>query len=360
MKDSIKNFGPQWFGPTMGTGALIISMAMVSEKLNSTPILRISQAFLVLTMLMFTIYIVPWIIRFFKYPHEINKDLNHPIKGQFFPTMPISLIVLGIGLAKVGPDLFSISDSSLRVPCLALFFAGTAGIYLFGFILVPILHRSSNVELGHGVYAWYIPPVSHLIIPILGLILIAKYYPGTSMGDALFVVSMASWGIGFFLFIFVGAVVYHRYAYGSLPAPRLAPTFLIGIAPTSIMTIALVKLTSAIEGVSFGFSLPQVLPVIKLTALMTWGFSVWWFILAAILFVYYVKKIGHPFAFGWWAYTFPMGAFAISAGAIGGLIDFSAFRFNLYIIGFLSLLVWLIIFPLTIKLIKDGEAFVTE
>jgi C4-dicarboxylate transporter/malic acid transport protein len=358
MGNVIKHFGPQWFGSTMGTGALIISMAMVSEKLNSTPILRISQIYLFLTLLMFAVYIVPWTIRFFKYPREVNQDLNHPIKGQFFPTMPISLIVIGIGLAKVGPTLFSVS--SLRGPCTALFFAGTAGIYIFGFILVPIMHKSKEVELGHGVYAWYIPPVSHLIIPILGLILIARYYSGTFMGDVLFVISMASWGIGFFLFLFVGAVVYHRYAYGSLPGPRLAPTFLIGIAPTAIMTIALVKLAGAMGGVSFGLELSQVLPMIKLFTLIMWGFSVWWFILTAILFFYYIKTRGHPFVFGWWGYTFPMGAFAISGGAIGQIMDFPAFWFNLYIINFLLFFIWFVIFSLTVKLVKDRKAFVPD
>ncbi len=334
-------------------------MAMVSEKLNSTPILRISQILLFLTMVMFAVYIVPWSIRFFKYPHEVKEDLQHPIRGQFFPTMPISLIVIGIGLAKTGPTLFSISG--LREPCTALFFAGTVGIYIFGFILVPIMFRSKDIEVGHGVYAWCIPPVSHLIIPILGLVLVARYYSGTFMGDVLFVISLASWGVGFFLFLFVGAIVYHRYAYGGLPGPRLAPTFLIGIAPIAIMTIALDKLASAIKaGVSFGFALAQVLPMIKLFALIAWGFSVWWFILTAILFFYYVKTMGHPFVLGWWNYTFPMGAFAISGGSIGNLMDFPAFWFNLYIVNFLLFFIWFVIFFLTVKLVKDGKAFVPE
>jgi len=334
-------------------------MALVSEKLNSTPILRISQVWLFLTVVMFAVYIVPWTIRFFKYPHEVNEDLNNPIKGQFFPTMPISLIVIGIGLAKVGPTLFSIS--SLRWPCTALFFAGTVGIYIFGFILVLILYRSKEVQLEHGVHAWYIPPVSHLIIPILGLILIARYYSGTFMGDILFVISITSLGIGFFLFLFVGAIVYHRYACGSgFPAPKLAPTFLIGIAPTAVMTIALVKLASAIDKVSFGFNLPQVLPMIKLSTLMMWGFSVWWFILTVILFFYYLRKIRHPFSFGWWSYTFPMGAFAISGGSIGQLLDFSLFWFNLYIVNFLLFFVWFVTFYLTVKLVRDRKAFVPD
>ena len=359
MTHAIRYFGPQWFGTVMGTGALAISLALVSERWDSNrPLEVVSQIFLFLTIAMFALYIVPWTIRFFKYPTEVNQDINHLIKGQFFPTMPISLIVIGIALAKIGPTMWSVS--SLRIPIITLFIAGTVGIFIFGFILVTVMYRSRNVELGHGVYAWYIPPVSHLIIPVLGFILIARYYSGTFMGDAIFIVSMATWGIGFFLFLFVGSIVYHRYAYGELPLPRVAPTFMIGIAPTAIMTVALVKLAPAINGVSFGLDSAQVLPVIKLFALAMWGFSVWWFILTFILFFYYLKTMGHPFVFAWWAYTFPLGAFAISAGAIGSIMDFPAFWYNLYVVNFLLLFMWIIIVCLTIRLVWQGKAFMPE
>jgi tellurite resistance protein TehA-like permease len=76
MSNAIRYFGPQWFESTMGTGALIISMALVSEKLNSMPILRISQVWLFITMILFAVYIVPWTIRFFKMPGELQEAIK--------------------------------------------------------------------------------------------------------------------------------------------------------------------------------------------------------------------------------------------------------------------------------------------
>jgi tellurite resistance protein TehA-like permease len=94
----------------------------------------------------------------------------------------------------------------------------------------------------------------------------------------------------------------------------VAPTFLIGIAPTSIITVILVKFSGAIENVGIGIELSKILPELKIMSLMAWGFSIWWLVLSVILLLHYVKNKNHPFVFGWWAYTFPLGAFAISNG----------------------------------------------
>ena len=57
----------------------------------------------------------------------------------------------------------------------------------------------------------------------------------------------------FFLFLFVGAAVYHRYVYHELPPARFAPTFFIGIAPTAVAAVALFKLIHLLrDGPVFG------------------------------------------------------------------------------------------------------------
>ncbi|RLF60045.1 MAG: hypothetical protein DRN27_00860 [Thermoplasmata archaeon] len=76
-----------------------------------------------------------------------------------------------------------------------------------------------------------------------------------------------------------------------------------------------------------------------------------------MLFAYYVKNKNHPFVFGWWAYTFPLGAFVISNGAIGNIINVSFFSYIIQFGNILLLLVWCIVFYLTLKQTLNGEAF---
>ncbi|OIP92486.1 MAG: hypothetical protein AUK26_04625 [Syntrophaceae bacterium CG2_30_58_14] len=67
-----------------------------------------------------------------------------------------------------------------------------------------------GITPAHANFGWFIPPVSQLIIPAAGLEL-AELYPQAV--ELTFGLSMISFGVGFFLFLFVGAVVYHRYVY---------------------------------------------------------------------------------------------------------------------------------------------------
>lgn len=349
---TVENFGPHWFSAVMGTGAVAISMHLASKQFSS--FLLVSQLFLAITTIMFLLFIGPWTIRFFKHYEKVRKEWKHPIKGNFFPTMPISLIVIGIALEKIGPTLFP-SSFVLSVNTL-LFFIGSIGIFLFGWIILSTIFVNKKTDVKHANYGWFIPPVSHLIIPVLGLSLI-KPYAGTLIADILFIISMIALGVGFLLFLFVGSIVYHRYIYHELPVSRLAPTFLIGIAPTSIITVVLVKFTSAIENVGIGIELLQILPEIKIASLMAWGFSIWWLVLSVILLLHYVRNKNHPFVFGWWAYIFPLGAFAISNGAMMHLIDFPIFRYALQGSNAVLLLIWLVVFFNTVKSVMNGKCF---
>ncbi len=347
----IKNFGARWFAAVMGTGALAISMFLASYYF--APFLTFAQAFLLLSIGMFLSFLILLTIRVIFHFEKVKKDLHHPIIGNFFPTLPISLIVIGIALNSIGPTLF---NSSLIMVNTVLFVVGSLGVFIFGWLILSINFIHNEIDLEHANYGWFIPPVSHLVIPVLGLSLINQYN-GSALADIVFIISIAAFGIGFLLFLFVGSIIYHRYTYHELPISRLAPTFMIGLAPTSIITIILVKLIDSVNNISFHIQPDLILPIMKIAAIMMWGFSAWWFILAVILLLHYYRNDNHPFVFGWWAYTFPLAAFTISNGAVYHLLDYELFEIMLIIFNILLLAVWVIVSLKTLDAIKGGRCF---
>ena len=54
-----------------------------------------------------------------------------------------------------------------------------------------------------------------------------------------------------------------------------------------------------------------VVVISQLAATGLWGFGVWWLAVAVALLVRYLRTGPLPFGLGWWAFTFPLGAFTV-------------------------------------------------
>ncbi len=343
----------------MGTAAISITMQLSSEVARPfSPLLYIGLGYYLFATLMFVAVLVPWTLRFFWYPDEVKKDLAHPVRGNFFPTVPISFILAGTGTNKLGPLLFG--PTVAYYLGVIFFFVGAAGIFIFGFLLIRTQFLKEDIALEHATFAWFIPPVSHLIIPVLGACSMDVYWADTRLAPVLFLVSMVALGVGLFNFIFVGAAIWHRYTYIALPAGRLAPTSMIAIAPTAIMVVFLIKFAQAIEashGNLFGLRFAATFPVIRLAASVLWGFSAWWLVVAAVLFVHYAVRLGHPRAFAWWAYTFPFEAFVVATGLLAQIFTLNFLHVLLELLNVAVVLVWALVVFATISWLRSGGYF---
>lgn len=344
-----RHFSPAWFASIMGTAVIPLAFSFVNFPGRE----KLAGGFIILSVVMFLFAFVPWISRFFLYPENVLQDLNHPIAGNFFPTMPISLVVIALDFLKYDSLLFT-PDISHSI-ALYLWYVGTAGIYIFGFVILTYIFRHGEIELHHANFGWYIPPVSKLIVPVAGLEL-AGHFPETA--PVTFGISIVSLGVGFFLFIFVGAAVYHRYIYHELPMSKFASTFFIGIAPTAIIGVILFKLIHLLHhNPQLGLTVELFAPLAKLTLFITWGFSLWWFIMALIIILYYIRKIELPYALSWWAFTFPLGAQSVATGAAWKVTGYAWIHGIYYLTLFLMALLWSLVLIRTLGGIRSGKIF---
>jgi len=344
-----KHFNPAWFAAVMGTAVI----PLVLSFLNFPGRTFLASFFFIAAIALFLIALVPWTARFFLFPADVRRDLRHPVAAHFFPTMPIALVILALDLLKY-PDLFLSAETS-RALAFWLWLAGSLGIHIFALPILIRVFSHKEITPAHANFGWFIPPVSKMIIPVAGLEL-TELYPQAL--ELTFGLSLVSFGIGFFLFLFVGAAVYHRYIYHELPMSRLAPTFFIGMVPTAIMAAIFFKMIHLFENqVVLGID-PQIFtPLAKIAILMCWGFSAWWFVVACIMIAYYLRYVELPYALSWWAFTFPSGALCLASAAAWQVSGFvSIYAFLLLATCFL-LAVWLIVLIRTIRGIVSGKLF---
>jgi len=324
----IEDFSPAWFAAVMGTAVVPLAVSFLDASIARP----ISAVFMVLSIAMFVVALVPWTLRFFLYPAAVKHDLSHPVAGSFFPTMPIALIIIALGFLKY-PDMFA-SVATSREIAWWMWIIGSAGIYLIGFVVLPRVFHHEDIDLTHASFGWYIPPVSKLLIPIAGFELAAIYPDRFEIAFGLSIVSL---GIGFFLFLFVGSLVYQRYVLEALPPNKLAATSFIAVAPTAILAVVLFKLMHLFETTSaFGIEPAVVVGISKLAIMALWGFAAWAFVMALIIVVSYALRSELPYALSWWAFTFPSGALAVASGVAWKVTGFTSIHwFYLFNVVFL-------------------------
>ena len=348
--DIARHFNPAWYAAVMGTAVIPLVLSFLEF-----PGRRALAGFFFLgAVALFLLALVPWTIRFFRFRKNVLQDLRHPVAAHFFPTMPIALVLLALDLLRY-PDLL-MSPAGSRELAFWLWLAGTLGIHLFAFLILIRVFGHKEITPAHANFGWFIPPVSKMIIPVAGLEL-AELYPRSL--ELTFGLSMVSFGIGFFLFLFVGAAVYHRYIYHELPMSRLAPTFFIGMVPTAIMAAVFFKMIHFFEHKALLGIDPQVFaPLVKMAILLCCGFSAWWFVVACIMILYYLRYIELPYALSWWAFTFPAGALCLASAAAWKVTGFQSIYYFFVLATLFLLVVWLLVFVRTVRGIASGKLFI--
>lgn len=352
MHTLIKNFAPSWPSVVMGTGIIPVALLFMEPLVPAARPLAV--VFFMFAILLFAVILALSVIRAVVVPADVVQDLKHPVAGNFFSTLPIAAMILAIDFVQLGSRVFG--PGMAHAAALALFVLGTIGIHALGLAATAIMFGSRDVKPAHATFGWFIPPVSQLIVPVVGLDL-AQVYGGTSLASPLFILSLTSLGIGLTLFLFVGPNIYHRYLYHELPPSKMAPTVMIGLTPTAILTIIMVKLAGLAVAPGSPWLAPAFPATARILVLAGWGFSAWWFMLAIMLVARHFKAAAVDFALSWWSLSFPIGALAVATGALNKLYRLSFFTWVEAGLTLVLLAAWVFVVIGTVRIVADGSAF---
>jgi C4-dicarboxylate transporter/malic acid transport protein len=296
---------------------------------------------------------VPYVARWFMYPQAALDDLRHPVVGALYATFPAGLLVLASATAAVGPLILTAHTVSTVVAILAIpgsILAVTIAV-VFGFVLFV----TPDIDQRQASGGWFIPPVVTIVIPLALVPLIPVV--GASTARFLFVASYAVWGMGFFLFLLVAALLYQRHVYHALPAPALAPSIWIGLGPIGVGGLTLIRMAQ-VSGLAWSSAnVSTIGQVSQLGATALWGFGLWWLPLAILVLLRYHRAEGLPYGIGWWAFTFPLGAYTALTIVLARTWDLPVIDALGVILALLLSAFWLIVTTLTVVHMRSGLAW---
>lgn len=350
----LRGFHPGWFGAVMGTA--IVGIVGYQNPGNAAGLKDAAHTFgvaVVAAAVLLAIALgVPYVVRWLRHPEAAVADFRNPVAGALYGTFPGGLLVLAVGLATVGPSLGAPDAVNTAVAVLAII--GLALAFAVSVLFAYLLFAAPQVGPQTANGAWFIPPVVNIIGPLV----LIPLMPHVSAGDAatLLMAGYAFLGMGLILFVLVASLIYDRLVFHPLPAAPLAPSLWIGLGPVGVAVLGLLRLAQAGAPI-WGQSAGAVSALSSVGATILWGFGLWWLAAAILLLAGYLRAGRLPYSVGWWAFTFPLGAYAAATLALARawqsnlLEDFALALFSCLVV------TWLVVGFGTLRALRSGTAW---
>ena len=207
-------------------------------------------------------------------PHAVLAEFRHPIAGNLFGTILISLLLLPILLAP-----YNLLAAQI------MWGVGAGGMVVFAWLIVS-RWMSDRQLIAHATPAW--------IIPVVGLLDVPLALPGLGL-PPMHGVMVLRLAVGLFFAIPLFTLILSRLVFEPPMPDALQPSLLILVAPFAVGFSTYVTTTGQVD--LFAQSL-YMLTLFMLSVLLN-----------------RLRSLAHccPFRVSWWAVSFPLAASAIAA-----------------------------------------------
>ncbi len=351
--ERLRELHPGWFASVMGTGILAVATydnPGAAESLQPVAHL-LGMVLAILTFALAIVLLAAYLIRWTRYRDDAVADLHNPVVGALYGTVPGGLLILAVMTSIIGPALLPDSAVTFIVATLTIVGGVLAAAISVVFMYVLITGETPHVLVNGG---WFIPPVVTIIIPVA----VASLIPDIQGGSArlLLALGYGFFGLGFLLFLFMMGLLHDRLIVHPMPGAPLAPSLWIALGPIGVGVIGLVSLARVAAPLLPSGGGP-LLVFSRLAATGLWGFGIWWLALAVALLIRYLRAGPLPFGLGWWAFTFPLGAFTVATLTLARLWETDGLEFlgiGLYV-GLLAF--WILVVLNTVRGLRNGKVW---
>lgn len=269
----LAHFPVTFYASTMGLGGLTLALHAAGDALPGSHLA--SRVMLAVTVAAFLTISGVYLAKWLRFGAQARAEWHHPVKIAFFPTIAISILLIGTALTG--------SDRALALPVWAI---GAVLQFVLTIAVVSSWIDKSHYAQGHLTPAWFIPAVGNVIVPLAGV----------PLGYA--ELSWYFFSVGVLFWLVLLTLVFNRLVFHDPIPARLFPSLVILIAPPAVAFVSWLRLTGDIG--AFGH------------ILINAGYF-----FAALVAVQVPKLARLPFALSFWALTFPVAALSVASFLFG-------------------------------------------
>lgn len=353
-RDVIRQFTPNWFTMTMGTG--VVALILPEFPFAQGFLWQLATLLWQFNMLLFITFMTLYVLRWLIYPQEAKQIFSHPAMALFLGTIPMGLATILNGFLKYGVAIYG--EAAIQIAQL-LWFVDVILAVGIG-ILVPfcMFHKQEH-QLHTMTAMWLLPIVACEVAATSGGLLLAHMEASQQAIGILFA-SYMLWGMSVLPAFGILTILMLRLALHKLPSKELAITGWLALGPIGTGALALLVL---------GAQAPQVLTLIHLESLgvffqnagivasfMLLGFGVWWFAIAVLTTLKHAAT-ELPFNLGWWGLTFPLGVFTLAILNVGHQLQVDFIVDTGLAFAAILMMLWVMVMFKTVQGIYQGNLF---
>jgi C4-dicarboxylate transporter/malic acid transport protein len=355
-REMIRQFTPNWFAATMGTGILALALPQVP---GAGPTLRpIGEGLWLFNIGLFTLFTILYSARWAMFWHEAKRIFSHDNVSMFVGTIPMGLatIINGFllfGLPRWGESMIFVAQTLWWIDVILSLGCG---------VLIPYFMFTRQTHgLDKMTAIWLLPIVAAEVAAVSG----GQLAPHLTDANAQFltlVASYALWAYSVPVAFGILTILFLRMALHRLPPDSMAASSWLSLGPIGTGSLGMIVLGTEASSILAGQGMASIGSVAEgigvIAGTLLWGVGFWWLLLALLITIRYFRA-GVPFNLGWWGYTFPLGVYTVATLKLGTLFNITAFSTFGTILVVVLAAMWMLVAALTIHGGWKGHLFVS-
>eukprot|EP01132_Coremiostelium_polycephalum_P010739 gene10739-13145_t len=349
----VRQFTPNWFATTMGTGILSIALGQFPGQ---PAIFALGEALWLGNMLLFAACTLAYVTRWLRHRQEAKRVFDHPVMSMFFGCIPMGLatIVNGFlvfGIARLGESAVAIAYGLWWLDVVL-----SVGI---GLAIPFMMFTRQSHAMEQMTSVWLLPVVASEVAAVSGGLLLPHFADASTQLSVL-LASYVLWALSVPLAMCILVVLFLRMALHKLPAPNMAASSWLALGPIGTGALGMFVLSANAPDILTAHGLGAVASAVSgaslLAGVILWGYGLWWLVMAVMITIRYFRD-GIPFNMGWWGYTFPLGVYAVATLRLSHILPVASIGLFAEVLVIALAMVWLVVSARTLRGVWLGQVF---
>ncbi len=355
-REVIRQFTPNWFAATMGTGVLALALAQLPVRIPGLH--AVAEGLWLFNIALFVLFSVLYTARWVMFFDEARRIFGHSTVSMFFGTIPMGLATIINGLLVFGVPRWGQGVVSLAE---ILWWLDVAMSLACGVLIPYMMFTRQEHSIDQMTAVWLLPVVAAEVAAASGGLL-APHLADAHGQLVMLTTSYVLWAFSLPVAVSILTILLLRMALHKLPHENMAASSWLALGPIGTGALGMLVLGADAPAIFAANGMPgtgEVAAGIGLIAGITlWGFGLWWMLMAVLITLRYLRD-GIPFNLGWWGFTFPLGVFSLTTLKLASTLNLSFFSlFGTLLVALLAIM-WMIVSKRTVQGAWRGELFVS-